>query len=163
MGRHLYSLLLLLCTPLLIAHVVRKYRRENQDPMVSRRLGAHVPDQMDGCVWIHACSLGEAKVGVELARSLINHDASLRILMTATTPAGLDVLARSDTVGQHRRERHGSLAPVRLGGTRGLLHDRAVDPLQRSLVHRVELSHEPGGVGHHVVSVPTRVKHRDRY
>jgi 3-deoxy-D-manno-octulosonic-acid transferase len=96
MGRHLYSLLLLLCTPLLIAHVVRKYRREQQDPLVSHRLGVHVPDQMDGCVWIHACSLGEAKVGVELARSLINHDASLRILMTATTPAGLDVLARSE-------------------------------------------------------------------
>ena len=48
MGRHLYSLLLLLCTPLLIAHVVRKYRREHHDPMVGLRLGAHVPDQMDG-------------------------------------------------------------------------------------------------------------------
>ena len=96
MGRHLYSLLLLLCTPLLIAHVVRKYRRENQDPMVSHRLGVHVPDQMEGCVWIHACSLGEAKVGLELARALIQHDASLRILMTATTPAGLGILANSE-------------------------------------------------------------------
>jgi len=98
MGRHLYSLLLLLCTPMLIAHAVRKYRRENQDPMVSQRLGAHLPDQMDGCVWIHACSLGEAKVGLELARSLIEHDASLRILITATTPVGLSVLARSEFV-----------------------------------------------------------------
>ncbi len=98
MGRHLYSLLLLLCTPLLIAHVVRKYRREHQDPMVGRRLGGHVPDQMDGCVWIHACSLGEAKVGVELARALIKHDASLHIFMTATTPAGLGVLAQSEFV-----------------------------------------------------------------
>ncbi len=98
MGRHLYSLLLLLCTPLLIAHVVMKYRREHQDPMVGLRLGAHVPDQMDGCVWIHGCSLGEAKVGVELARALIKHDASLHIFMTATTPAGLGVLAQSEFV-----------------------------------------------------------------
>ena len=98
MGRHLYSLLLLFCTPLLITHVVRKYRRENQDPMVSRRLGAHVPGQMDGCVWIHACSLGEAKVGVELARVLIKHDAVLHIFMTATTPTGLGVLAQSEFV-----------------------------------------------------------------
>ena len=98
MGRHLYSLLLLICTPLLIAYVVRKYRRERQDPMISHRLGAHVPDQMDGCVWIHACSLGEAKVGVELARVLIKHDASLHIFMTATTPAGLGVLAQSEFV-----------------------------------------------------------------
>ena len=98
MGRHLYSLLLLFCIPLLITHVVRKYRREHQDPMVSRRLGAHVPGQMDGCVWIHACSLGEAKVGVELARVLTKHDASLHIFMTATTPAGLGVLAQSEFV-----------------------------------------------------------------
>ncbi len=96
MGRHLYSLLLLLCTPLLFAHVVWKYRREHQDPMISHRLGAHVPDQMDGCVWIHACSLGEAKVGVELARLIIKHDASLHIFMTATTPSGLDFLAQSE-------------------------------------------------------------------
>lgn len=96
MGRHLYSLLLLLCTPLLFAHVVRKYRREHQDPMISHRLGARVPDPMDGCVWIHACSLGEAKVGVELARLLIKRDASLHIFMTATTPAGLGVLAQSE-------------------------------------------------------------------
>ena len=98
MRRYLYSLLLLLCTPLLIAHVVSKYRREHSDPMVGLRLGAHVPDQMDGCVWIHACSLGEAKVGVELARALIKHDASLHIFMTATTPAGLGVLAQSEFV-----------------------------------------------------------------
>ena len=96
MGRHLYSLLLLLCTPLLIAHVARKYRREHQDPMITHRLGAHVPEQMNGCVWIHSCSLGEAKVGVELARSLFKYDSSLRILMTATTPAGLGALAQSE-------------------------------------------------------------------
>ena len=69
MGRHLYSLLLLLCAPLLIAHVVRKYGRENCDPMVGRRLGIYIPDQVDACLWIHACSLGEAKVALELASS----------------------------------------------------------------------------------------------
>lgn len=96
MGRHLYSLLLLFCAPLLITHVVCKYRRENQDPMVAKRLGFYIPQSMSGCIWIHACSLGESKVGVELARALIKKTPSLRILMTATTPAGLNFLAQSE-------------------------------------------------------------------
>ena len=96
MGRHLYSLLLLLCAPLLIAHVVRKYGRENCDPMVGRRLGINIPDQVDACLWIHACSLGEAKVALELARALVKHDSSLHVFMTATTPVGLHLLARSE-------------------------------------------------------------------
>ena len=96
MGRHLYSLLLLLCAPFLIGHVVYKYCRENQDPMVARRLGFYIPTRMAGCIWIHACSLGESKVGVELARALIRKNPSLRVLMTATTPAGLHVLTQSE-------------------------------------------------------------------
>jgi len=96
MGRHLYSLLLLLCAPLLIAHVVRKYGRENCDPMVRCRLGIYIPDQVDACLWIHACSLGEAKVALELARALVKNDSSLHIFMTATTPVGLRVLAQSE-------------------------------------------------------------------
>ncbi len=96
MGRNLYSLLLILCAPLLIAHVVCKYRRENQDPMVAQRLGLYVPRRVSGCIWIHACSLGESKVGLELARALTRKNPSLRILMTATTSAGLHVLAQSE-------------------------------------------------------------------
>lgn len=96
MGRHLYSLLLLLCAPFLIGHVVHKYRRENQDPMVAQRLGFYIPEQMSGCIWIHACSLGESKVGMELARALMRKKPSLQIFMTATTPAGLHVLAQSE-------------------------------------------------------------------
>ena len=96
MGRHLYSTLLLLCLPILITHVVRKYRRENQNPMVTERLGIKLPRTQEQSVWIHACSLGESKVGLKLARELVRLDPSIHIFMTATTPSGLNELSSSE-------------------------------------------------------------------
>jgi 3-deoxy-D-manno-octulosonic-acid transferase len=96
MGRHLYSLILILCLPLLIGHVVRKYRREKSDPMVRHRLGLELPMIRSDTLWIHACSLGECKVGLALARMLITQDPSLKILITATTPSGLNLLSDSE-------------------------------------------------------------------
>lgn len=96
MGRHLYSLILILCLPLLIGHVVKKYRREKSDPMVRHRLGLRLPIVRSDTLWIHACSLGECKVGLALAKMLITQDPSLKILITATTPSGLKVLSESE-------------------------------------------------------------------
>jgi 3-deoxy-D-manno-octulosonic-acid transferase len=92
MWRHLYSIILILCVPALIWHVVRKYGRENQPSDIPGRLGLATPQMPTGAIWLHACSLGEAKVALALVKELETQDPTLQFFLTATTPSGLDVL-----------------------------------------------------------------------
>lgn len=96
MWRHLYSILLTLATPALIWHVMRKYGRQGQPAHIAARLGLQRPPISPGVVWIHACSLGESKVALALAAQLTAEDPSLRLMFTATTPAGLTELQSSE-------------------------------------------------------------------
>lgn len=95
MWRHLYSIILTLCVPALIWHVTRKYGREKQPADVRGRLGLATPPVNIRPIWVHACSLGEAKVALALVKELESEDPALRFFFTATTPSGLDVLKSS--------------------------------------------------------------------
>lgn len=95
MWRHLYSIILILCLPALIWHVLRKYGRENQPSDIPGRLGLATPQVVPGAIWLHACSLGEAKVALALVKELETQDPTLRFFLTATTPSGLDALRLS--------------------------------------------------------------------
>ncbi len=96
MWRHLYSIGLTLSLPLLIGHVMTKYRRQGQRARVGDRIGLHGPKMPVGGIWIHACSLGEAKVAMALADELIAQGIEQPIWFTATTPAGLNEFERQD-------------------------------------------------------------------
>ncbi|MDB4021430.1 hypothetical protein N8005_05880 [Litorivicinus sp.] len=91
MWRHLYSIILVFLTPALIFHVVRKYRRERQSSAIWSRLGLGMPDVKPNQLWIHACSLGEAKVALMIANKL-RLGLDIDIWFTTTTPAGMRFL-----------------------------------------------------------------------
>ena len=96
MRRYLYSLILILLTPFLIGRVIRKYRQEDRKPLVFARLFGAARAIQSQAIWIHGCSLGESKVALRLAGELKRQDPIVKIVCTATTPAGLDVLEQSE-------------------------------------------------------------------
>jgi len=95
MYRHLYSIILTLSIPVLMWHVARKYGREKRSPDIAARLGLQSPEVAPGAVWIHACSLGEAKVALALVAALEAQDPALQFVLTSTTPSGLAILQSS--------------------------------------------------------------------
>lgn len=92
MTRHLYSILLLAMTPILIGHVSWKYWKEGLSANILRRLGLQPPPNQRNSVWIHACSLGEAKVAIQLSDAILEQKPKLSIQFTATTPSGINFI-----------------------------------------------------------------------
>lgn len=94
--RRTYTAALTLLTPLLLLrHGLRQGLSPRRSP-VPVRLGevtgwASAPPQAD--VWIHAVSVGEVLAADALIRRLLAK-ASLRILVTTTTPTGASMLAK---------------------------------------------------------------------
>ncbi|MDC0038753.1 lipid IV(A) 3-deoxy-D-manno-octulosonic acid transferase [Gammaproteobacteria bacterium] len=91
MARLLYSLLLTLLLPLILMRLFIKgssdnrYRRNIGDRLgqITRPLGT-----ID--VWIHAVSVGEVNAAVPLVTAFRKKHSHCRILITTTTPTGLD-------------------------------------------------------------------------
>ena len=91
MARLLYSLLLTLLLPLILTRLFIKgssdnrYRRNIGDRLgqITRPLGT-----ID--VWIHAVSVGEVNAAVPLVTAFRKIHSRCRILITTTTPTGLD-------------------------------------------------------------------------
>ena len=91
MARLLYSLLLTLLLPLILTRLFIKgssdnrYRRNIGDRLgqITRPLGT-----ID--VWIHAVSVGEVNAAVPLVTAFRKKHSRCRILITTTTPTGLD-------------------------------------------------------------------------
>ena len=91
MARFLYSLLLTLLLPLILTRLFIKgssdnrYRRNIGDRLgqITRPLGT-----ID--VWIHAVSVGEVNAAVPLVTAFRKIHSRCRILITTTTPTGLD-------------------------------------------------------------------------
>ncbi|HET8597036.1 MAG TPA: 3-deoxy-D-manno-octulosonic acid transferase [Castellaniella sp.] len=89
MSRRLYSLLLVLLSPALLAWMGLRARRAGGDWAVlgAARFGRY-PSQAPapGAVWIHAVSLGETRAAQPLIRALL--DRGHRILLTHLTATG---------------------------------------------------------------------------
>lgn len=93
MWRHLYSLALTLAIPLLIGQGLNKSRAQQRPVQLASRLGLRSPQMPVDAIWIHACSLGEAKVGLALLQALRDRGDASSVWFTATTPSGQQVLA----------------------------------------------------------------------
>ncbi|MEQ8315702.1 MAG: lipid IV(A) 3-deoxy-D-manno-octulosonic acid transferase [Gammaproteobacteria bacterium] len=114
MLRQVYSLLLLLATPLI---VLRLYFKSVAAPSYRRRIGERfaafsLPTQWGSAkktLWIHAVSVGEVVAAAPLVRALLKN-AEFNILMTTTTPTGAERVGAlfGDTV-------HHVYAPYDLG------------------------------------------------
>ena len=61
--------------------------------LVRRRLVPE-PGRPFGPIWIHGVSVGEVEVAVTLAAALRQRRACVPLLVTSTTPAGIDLLSR---------------------------------------------------------------------
>ena len=95
MWRHLYSIVLTALVPALAWHVIRKYRAQGEAVHLWSRLGRRPPQIPSGAIWIHACSLGEAKVALRLAESIEHQRPQTAFFFTTTTPAGFAHLSNA--------------------------------------------------------------------
>lgn len=91
-GRHMrvalaaYSLLTFVGLPFVLCYLRWRGRRDGLYAQhVGERLG-RVSADMDGCVWVHAASLGEVRSAAPLVDLLLGQDE--RVVFTVHTPAG---------------------------------------------------------------------------
>ncbi|RDH92377.1 MAG: 3-deoxy-D-manno-octulosonic acid transferase [endosymbiont of Seepiophila jonesi] len=87
--RNIYSLLLYLIMPLV---VVRLYWRSLKSPAYRERwlerFGWFDSPVSDGCIWLHAVSVGEVQAAAQLVKRLLADYPGLPLVITTTTPTG---------------------------------------------------------------------------
>ena len=104
MWRLLYTLALQLASPIILARLWWRGRRE---PLYRRHIGERFGYHRDGIpvrpvIWIHAVSVGEARASAALVRSLAAAHADHDLVLTCMTAAGRETL----------KELHGELVRV---------------------------------------------------
>jgi 3-deoxy-D-manno-octulosonic-acid transferase len=88
--RALYTVLLRLALPFLLARLWWRGRREPRYRYaITERLGIYAGDVPERAVWLHAVSVGEARAAEPLARALMSEHA---LVITCTTAAGRETL-----------------------------------------------------------------------
>lgn len=88
--RLLYTAVLYLVVPLVVARLLwQGFRRHIYRDRISERfgVGAHV-EFGQGCLWIHAASVGEVQAAAPIVRALASRYPGEKILVTTTTPTG---------------------------------------------------------------------------
>lgn len=90
MARIPYSLAWWLATPLIVAYLLWRSRRQPQYRSHWGERWGFAPARVDGrpLVWVHAVSVGETRAALPLVAALLERDASLAILLTHMTPTG---------------------------------------------------------------------------
>lgn len=119
--RTLYTLLLILLIPLVLARLLWRSRAL---PAYRQRIGerfGHVPPASAGiAVWVHAVSVGETLAALPLIRRLVEQHGTGRVWVTTTTPTG----SARVTEALGNQVRH-SYAPYDLPGAVARFIDRA--------------------------------------
>ncbi len=91
--RTLYTVLLRLLLPLVLARLWLRGRREpGYREGVGERFGVYRGEKPEKLVWVHAVSVGEARAAAPLVRGLIARLPDHRVLVTCTTAAGRETL-----------------------------------------------------------------------
>ncbi len=91
--RALYTVVLRLALPLILARLWLRGRREpGYREAVGERFGVYRGERPEKLVWVHAVSVGEARAAAPLVRGLIARLPDHRVLVTCTTAAGRDTL-----------------------------------------------------------------------
>ena len=91
--RTLYTVLLRLALPLILARLWLRGRREpGYRDSVGERFGVYRCEKPEKLVWVHAVSVGEARAAAPLVRGLTALLPDHRVLVTCTTAAGRDTL-----------------------------------------------------------------------
>ena len=86
--RHLYNLLTyLLLIPFAFYWLFRGISNRSYLDRLSQRFGFGFP-KLDGCIWVHAVSVGEVQAAVPLIQSLSERYPQQTLLITTVTPTG---------------------------------------------------------------------------
>lgn len=86
--RHLYNLLTyLLLIPFAIYWLVRGIGNKTYLDRLPQRFGFGFP-KLDGCIWVHAVSVGEVQAAVPLIHALSERYPGQTLLVTTVTPTG---------------------------------------------------------------------------
>jgi len=86
--RFLYNLLTyLILIPFAFYWLIKGIGNRSYLDRLSQRFGFGFP-KMNGCIWIHAVSVGEVQAAVPLINSLIANFPSQKLLVTTVTPTG---------------------------------------------------------------------------
>ncbi|MEM7543404.1 MAG: lipid IV(A) 3-deoxy-D-manno-octulosonic acid transferase [Pseudomonadota bacterium] len=97
MLRALYTIVLTLCSPAIIARARWRARRYPQYRERSLERLGFVPmnrELSQSVIWIHAVSVGEVNAAVPLILALKRQYAGFAIVVTTTTPTGADAVTR---------------------------------------------------------------------
>jgi len=86
--RFLYNLLTyLLLIPFAIYWLVKGIGNRSYIDRLPQRFGFGFP-QLDGCIWVHAVSVGEVQAAVPLIHALIERFPQQQLVITTVTPTG---------------------------------------------------------------------------
>lgn len=86
--RFLYNLLTyLILIPFAFYWLIKGIGNRSYLDRLSQRFGFGFP-RIDGCIWVHAVSVGEVQAAVPLINSLIANFPSQKLLVTTVTPTG---------------------------------------------------------------------------
>ena len=87
--RGLYSAALYLLAPVTVYHLIwRGFRQPEYLERWGERYAAYRTPPLDGCVWVHAVSVGEVNAAAPLVNALLEQRPDLRLLVTTITPTG---------------------------------------------------------------------------
>jgi len=99
--RLLYTLLLYLLTPLVLLRLWWRGRRNpGYRKRTAERFGLYPETFPEGCIWIHAVSVGESQATQPLMRWISENLPDVPVVISTTTPTGADRVAQMyrDTV-----------------------------------------------------------------
>lgn len=124
--RLLYSLMLTLMLPLILARLLwRGARQPGYREHIPERFGRYLQPQLKHCIWIHAVSVGETRATEPLIRRLKTLYPKRPILLTSMTPTGR--ATASELFG-------GTVTCVYLPYDIVVLHQRLIDHFQPSVL-----------------------------
>jgi len=88
--RYLYTLVMYLAAPLMVLRLLtRGVRYGNYHQRWSERFGVFdVPDDVGGCLWVHAVSVGEVNAAEPLVKALRVDYPNAPLVVTTVTPTG---------------------------------------------------------------------------
>lgn len=121
MARRLYSLLLALALPLVLARLWWRGAREpGYRRAIAERFGRYAAHAERPVLWVHAVSVGEVRAAAPLVRALAAARPDHQVLLTCMTAAGRDTIAQ--VYGVYGDTVLGGFLPYDLpGGMRRLL------------------------------------------
>lgn len=88
-SRFVYTLLLYLLAPLVLLRLWRRGRREaGYREHIGERFGHFDGPALEGCIWVHAVSVGETRAAQPIVERLLERFPNRTLLLTHMTPTG---------------------------------------------------------------------------